>query len=168
MKARKLARILSYALWAHDTRATEAKKRIRKFDGYTPYGAHPCWCALMILAEPALPRELREYGAEVLAFHDVLEDATSDLPERTSNEVRLGVEEMTFESFAEETILVWNRSKVTRLFKLFDKVSNLLDGTWMTPEKRAAYCAYTLLLADDVEQNHGMLNIVRIARAIAV
>lgn len=55
-----------------------------------------------------------------------------------------------------------------RLLKLFDKVSNLLDATWMKRDKWKAYVCHTLRLTDDVERAYGDLNIVRIARAIAV
>ena len=41
------------------------------------------------------------------------------------------VREMTFESFQEEVEHLWSRSAEARLLKLYDKVSNLLDGSWM-------------------------------------
>lgn len=53
-----------------------------------------------------------------------------------------------------------------RLFKLYDKVSNLLDASWMSPELHRKYTGYTQKLLADVEKNYGHLNIVKIAHAI--
>ncbi len=55
--------------------------------------------------------------------------------------------------------------------KLYDKVSNLLDGAWMKAEKRQLYIAYLELLCDEVEpelarRGYIPLNIITIARAI--
>lgn len=46
-----------------------------------------------------------------------------------SREQLLIVKEMTFSSFAEEVELLWEQSDTAKLLKLYDKVSNLLDGT---------------------------------------
>ena len=77
---------------------------------------------------------------------------------------------MSFDSSESEMKRVWVRPEVIRLFKLYDKVSNLLDGRpWMDKREggyREKYERYTLELADDVERNFGSLNICRIARAI--
>jgi hypothetical protein len=54
-----------------------------------------------------------------------------------------------------------------RALKLYDKVSNLLDGKWMKAEKWNIYVEHTLRLASEVEQLFGELNIVKIATAIA-
>lgn len=166
MRASKLSRLLSYSLRAHDKSPTSPAKAFRKWDGKTPYGAHPVWCTLTILAETSLPASLRERGAEILSYHDILEDTKAQLPKGTSRAVSRGVKGMTFAGFDEEMRLVWLRSKETRLLKLYDKVSNLLDGAWMSAEKRRAYNRHTLRLARDVERNYGRLNIVKIARAI--
>ena len=56
---------------------------------------------------------------------------------------------------------------MSKLLKLYDKVSNLLDGNWMKTEKWNIYVEHTLRLAGDVEHVYGTLNIVKIARAIA-
>jgi len=66
----------------------------------------------------------------------------------------------------QEMVEVWNREPKIRLFKLYDKISNLLDSSWMTPEIIEIYTSYTKKLLEDVEQNFGQLNITRIARAI--
>lgn len=166
MCPRKLVDLISYSILAHAERPTKASKAVRKWDGRTPYGVHPVWCAMSILQETLLPEEIREVGAEALLFHDLLEDTTAGLPEGTSDRVRELVEGMTFASSDEEMEKVWERTAEVRLLKLYDKASNLLDGAWMAPEKLERYRAYARLLADDVELQYGLLNIVRIARAL--
>lgn len=164
------ARWLEYAIGetilAHAEQPTKPSKAVRKWDGRTPYGVHPTWCAMTLLQEPALPEELRRDGAEVLLLHDRLEDTTAGLPEGTNAYIRAMVEGMTFASSDEEMVKVWERTSEVRLLKLYDKVSNLLDGVWMTPEKLERYRAYTRRLSDDVEAHYGLLNIVKIARAL--
>lgn len=166
MDAKKLSGVIAYSVFSHAERPTKPSKAVRKWDGRTPYGVHPVWCGVTLLQETALPEEIREVGAEALLFHDLLEDTTVDLPEGTSPRVRELVEGMTFASSDEEMEKVWERSPEIILLKLYDKVSNLLDGVWMIPEKRERYRAYTYRLADDVESHYGILNIVRIARAL--
>ena len=74
---------------------------------------------------------------------------------------------MTFAGgFPEEQQKIWDTTRQVRLLKLYDKVSNLMDGSWMSSEKRAEYIACTLRLAEDVERQWGVLNIVRIARTM--
>jgi len=44
---------------------------------------------------------------------------------------------MTFEGGSEQEIVeIWDKPTEIRLYKLYDKVSNLLDGAWMKDEKR--------------------------------
>src|SRR5260221_8909731 len=124
----------------------------------TPYVVHPIWCAATILCEPNLPAEVRRLGCRVLLWHDTLEDTTLPLPASVDTETARYVEEMTFDSFAQERELIWERSETTRLFKLYDKVSNLLDGTWMGTEKWNVYATHTRRLTDDVRQIWGGLN----------
>lgn len=166
MDAKQLLEGISHSILSHANLPTKPSKAVRKWDGKTPYGVHPAWCAMSILQEAALPEEIREVGAEALLFHDLLEDTTAALPEGTGARVRELVEGMTFTSSDEEMEKVWERSAEIRLLKLYDKASNLLDGVWMTPEKLERYRAYAHRLADDVESNYGLLNIVRIARAL--
>jgi len=158
---------INHAIDAHTNHATKPSKAVRKWDGKTPYWVHPVWAATTMAHEVTLPEELRAAGCAALALHDVLEDTTVGLPAGTSDRVRLLVEAMTFESSDEEMVKVWERGSEILLLKLFDKVSNLMDGTWMTPEKRARYAAYTLRLANEVEKVWAGLTIVKIARALA-
>ena len=73
---------------------------------------------------------------------------------------------MTFDSFDEGTELIWERSPEVRLLKLYDMVSNWLDGAWMFSERRTIHRAHIAKLAEDVKQNFGYLNIVQIACAL--
>lgn len=156
---------ISSAWSAHADHAKKPSMAVRRWDGRTPYGIHPLWCGLTLLHETTLPKSLREAGAVALFYHDALEDTDMVLPKLTKRVERL-VRGMTFASSQEEEQKVWRRSKEVRLLKLCDKVSNLLDGAWMTPERRERYLAYTLRLAEDVERNYGSLNIIRIARSL--
>ncbi|MBI3956748.1 MAG: hypothetical protein HY340_02055 [Candidatus Kerfeldbacteria bacterium] len=167
MIAQEVAHLIAYVFHAHANQPTKPSKAVRKWDGTTPYGIHPTWCAMTLLTETTLPEELRERGAAALLLHDILEDTTAGLPEGTSAEVAQLVQEMTFESSDQEMGLIWERSPEVRLLKLYDKVSNLLDGVWMSPEKRAKYEAYLLRLCDDVQPRYGNLNIIHIAWVIA-
>lgn len=146
----------------------------RTWDEKTPYAIHPIWCAMTFLSETTLPQNLREIGYQVLLWHDLLEDTKLEkLPPGTSGEVEELVKEMTFKSFAEEKQKVWERSENTRLLKLYDKVSNLLDDTWLNDEKWNEYVSYTQQLTENVEEickrnRYGKLNILKIARAICI
>ncbi len=162
-----LASLVSFIFQAHQDHATKPSKAVRKWDGKTPYGVHPTWCAMTLLTETSLSEEIRVIGSQALLLHDVLEDTTEDLPPGTSERVSALVAEMTFESSDEEMEKVWTRSRECKLLKLYDKTSNLLDGAWMSAEKRGRYVAYTLRLAEEVEQHFGAeLNILKIARAV--
>jgi len=146
---------------------------MRRWDKSTPYGVHPIWCAMTFLQETDLPPDInREICALVLLFHDVKEDTIRELPPQIQEEIVLLIEQMTFaivNSTQAEIEQVWNLPPIVRLLKLYDKVSNLMDGCWMTDEKwNRQYVPYVRRLADDVERNFGLLNIVRLARAIAV
>lgn len=167
LTAQELIWALTYTFQSHTNHATKPSKAVRKWDGQTPYGVHPIWCAMAILQEPMIAEELRTSAALALAYHDLLEDTTVQLPADTSQRVRDLVEHMTFTGMADEMAQIWSKTSEIWLLKLYDKVSNLLDGQWMTSEKAATYKAYTLELADRVEANFGTLNIVKIARAIA-
>ena len=166
MNGKELARLISYAVRAHEKFPKEPSMTVRRWDGKTPYGIHPVWCATTLLHETNLPAKLRIVGAQTLLFHDLLEDTVTILPKGISLRVKELVEGMTFTSSNEEMKKIWERPKEIRLFKLYDKVSNILDGTWMAPKKKRKYLTYIRRLADDVEQNYGLLNVVRIARAL--
>lgn len=167
MNADRISGLIAYAFRVHSENAAKPSKAVRKWDGKTPYGIHPTWCAMTILAETTLPEELRYDGAEALLFHDILEDTTAALLPDTRAEVVDLVREMTFVSSDREMVEVWGRGPTVLLLKLYDKTSNLLDGVWMSPEKRGLYNAYLLRLCDEVEKEYVELNIIKIARAIA-
>lgn len=159
---------------AHFSHSRKKDYSVRKWDNLTPYGVHPLWCAMMFLQETNLPVSIkRENCALVLLFHDVKENTTIRFPKWLPKEVIELVESMTFTSEVDSTIIemkvIWNSPTIVRLLKLYDKVSNLLDGSWMPDEKwNNQYVPYVLQLADDVEKNYGQLNIVRVARAVAI
>lgn len=171
---KNLQKAINTCLEAHSSYSRKKKSSVRKWDNQTPYGVHPIWCATMFLQETNLPDSLnRKNCAFALLFHDVKEDTTIEFPEWLPKEVIELVELMTFTSEVGSTAIemkvIWNSPTILRLLKLYDKVSNLLDGLWMSDEKwNGQYVPYVLQLADDVEKNYGQLNIVRIARVIAI
>lgn len=152
------------------------RSNTRSWDGKTPYLVHPIWCAMTFLQETKLSKDVvikREECALALLFHDFVEDTILVLPHWLPD-CSIGlINQMTFSgevgSTAIEIEQIWSCSPLVRLLKLFDKVSNLLDGLWMSDEKwNNQYVPYVLRLATDVQGNYGDLNIVRIARAVAV
>ncbi len=164
----ELTSLISGSMTAHEGKAKKPSGAVRKWDGKTPYGVHPALCAMLLLQDTAVPEFLRISGARALLFHDVKEDTTAALPlSFTPFEVGL-VDQMTFESSDREMEEIWSRPVWIKLLKLYDKVSNLLDGVWMSTEKRAKYCAYVKKLTIEVEAEYGNLNITKIARAIAI
>ncbi len=167
MDAERFSNLIDFVFRAHDKFAREPRKRFRKWDGATPYAIHPVWCATTLLTETTLPEDIRHHGALALLLHDILEDTEAPLPSRLPARVEVLVEEMTFASYEEEVELVWRRSELCQLLKVYDKTSNLLDMNWRT-DKRDQYVAYTLRLCDVAERRFGPLNIVKIARAITV
>lgn len=167
MNAQEMLAYLTLTVQAHSLYAKSAKKAMRFADSKTPYSVHPIWCAMTIACEHSLPEVLRVWGMQVLFFHDVLEDTNLALPMTIPDDVRVGIEAMTFPSYDAEREQIWERSPEIRLLKLYDKVSNLLDCGWATPERQRVYIMYAQELALDVKKNFGDLNIVRIAGAIA-
>ena len=141
-------------------------KAVRKWDGKTPYSVHPIWCATMILHETALAEDIRVDGSQALLFHDVLEDTLAELPNYLSDRVKKLVQDMTFESSDEEMLKVWDKPIEVKLFKLYDKVSNLMDASWMSPEKLRKYREYTNRLTQEVQTHYGELNIVKLAKIL--
>jgi (p)ppGpp synthase/HD superfamily hydrolase len=107
---------------------------------------------------------VRNNGGAALLYHDVLEDTTEALPGWLEEEVAVLVRDMTFEGgFAQEQNDIWEKPPIIRLLKLYDKVNNLLDGSWMSEEKRERYIEFTRALAHDVAENYGKLSIVKLA-----
>ena len=158
---------VGFVVAAHAEKPRKPENATRRWDGRTPYAAHPIWCATMLMTESSLPEDLRSVGCQVLLLHDIVEDTTAELPESVSPEVEALVREMTFPGGTREEVQeVWLRSDRCKLFKLYDKVSNCLDGAAFSDERWNQYSAYTLRLADFVESKWGPLHIVRIARLI--
>lgn len=163
----EMVNAITHAYFAHTVHAISPDDTVRFHDRLTPYLVHPLWCAATLLQEPKLPVELRRRGYVALLWHDTLEDTMLPLPLETPKEIAQLVHQMTFETFEEERVKLWGCSPEVRLLKLYDKVSNLLDGSWMKAEKWNVYVDYSLKLTADVENNFGELNIVKIAKAIA-
>lgn len=159
---------VSFTKRAHIDLPNSPNDSIRFHDCTTPYIVHPIWCAMTIMTETNLDEALRLKGCQALMWHDVLEDTNAELPIDTSDEVRQLIQDMSFASFAVERDLVWQKSKEVRLLKLYDKTSNLLDASHFSKDKWNNYVEFTQLLIDDVENNFGQLNIIKIARVIAV
>lgn len=157
---------IEHTLLAHTLHPKTPRDAVRFWDNTTPYAVHPIWCAMTVLCEPLLPQDVRIISYQALLWHDTVEDTNAPLPQDVDRRVIDLVEELTFASFEQETRDLWARSDLAKLLKLYDKVSNLLDATWMKPEKRGRYQSHTLRLADFVESRYGNLNIVPIARAI--
>jgi len=158
---------LRYVINAHASYPKKPINAFRLWDQQTPYSIHPLWCAMTIATETTLPEKIRKDGMITLLYHDILEDTTKKLPLGLNQNVCHLIRDMTFSGGINEEIKkIWHKSKEVRLLKLYDKVSNLLDGIWMKPDKRTAYQQYVEQLIKDVEHNYTKLNIIRIARAI--
>lgn len=167
IETKKMKQDLQKVIESHGLHPKKESKAYRKWDGETPYSMHPIWCAMTILTETELDEEIRMEGYQALLYHDILEDTTVNLPDWISERVRELVAEMTFPGGSrQEMNEIWNKPRETRLCKLYDKVSNLMDGSWMDSTKRQEYENYTKRLCEDVERNYGELNITRIARGI--
>lgn len=159
---------IAHAHYAHSANGLTPDDAVRFHDRATPYLVHPLWCAASLLQESALPQDLRQRGSVALLWHDTLEDTSLPLPQTASEAIAQLVQDMSFESFEEETQGLWSKSQEVKLLKLYDKVSNLLDGHWLKQEKWNTYVNHTLRLCAEVEQTYGVLNIVKMAKAIAV
>jgi hypothetical protein len=164
----EIVQAIQHARLAHTEHGNKPEDAIRFHDRVTPYFVHPMWCAASLLQESTLPLAFRKSGYMALLWHDVLEDTRMGLPDSTPPEVVELVKDMSFDSFDQERTELWSRSAAVKLLKLYDKVSNLLDGGWMKAEKWNLYVDHTLRLAKEVQQSHGLLNIVKIAEAIAI
>lgn len=160
-------RDINYIINAHSNYPTKESRAFRKFDGQTPYFMHPLWCATTIATETNLPEQLRKDGTLALLYHDLLEDTKIGLPIWLNNQTKSYIQDMTYEGGnAQEMQEIWSKPKEIRLFKLYDKVSNLLDSSWMNEEKSEIYYDYTMKLCQDVELHFNNLNITKIASGI--
>ena len=158
---------IEYVIEAHTRHAKKPSKAFRKWDGQTPYWIHPMWCATMIASETKLDKKTREEGSLVLLYHDILEDTTASLPTHLEPRICEMVKQMTFPGgSAEEQAKIWGMPEHIKLYKLYDKVHNLIDGAWMSSEKKAAYTGYLQKLSTIVMRQYPNveLNILRSAR----
>lgn len=169
MSQEKYPELHAHIAYVFDAHQKLAKKpdNIFRGDNETPYVIHPVWCSTMIATEVALLRETRIEGTITLLYHDVLEDTNATLPEGLPQEIIESIYDMTFPGgMREEMIKIWEKPAKIRLFKLYDKVSNILDASWMEPGYLEVYKNYTRKLLADVEGNYGNLNIVILAHAL--
>lgn len=166
--AQSIVDSVAFAKHAHIDSPISPDDAVRFHDRSTPYIVHPIWCAMTIMTETMLDESVRLNGYLALMWHDVLEDTHAQLPGDVDHEVRELIQGMTFASFAVEKETVWRRPAIIRLLKLYDKTSNLLDGSHLSIDKWNAYVEFAQLLIDDAERNFGQLNIVKIAKAIAL
>ena len=166
--ANEILSAIQVTVEAHTKFVKTPKDKIRFWDKTTPYAIHPIWCAMTILTETTLPEEIRMTGYKVLLWHDILEDTNLSLPANIDEKVQSLLEEMKFDSFEQERELLWERSDTAKLLKLYDKVSNLLDATWMPAEKWNLHVAHAQRLTSFVAETYGNLNIVKIAKAICI
>ncbi len=167
MKKEQLKQLLNFCIDSHTDRPLKSSKAFRKWDRKTLYAIHPIWCAMTLLTETNLPENIRNKGYQILILHDILEDTDiDDLNGIVSEDVIQSVKDMTFESSADEMKMIWDMNVFIKLLKLYDKVSNLLDGTWMDDEKANKYKCYVIRLCRAVELAYGDLNIIKIARSL--
>ena len=160
-------RDLEWVIDAHLNCSKKERSNTRKWDRKTPYYVHPIWCATTFSTETTINPYVKMAGSQALLFHDVLEDTTKGLPKYLDRTVLEIIQDMTFEGGSEQEMEeIWEKDSFIKLLKLYDKVSNLLDGKWMGKEKREIYEKYTELLCRDVTFNYGELNILRIAESI--
>ncbi|MFY8325422.1 hypothetical protein [Pseudoalteromonas sp. ZZD1] len=166
--ASKMVDAITYCKMAHIDHPKTQSDSVRFFDQKTPYINHPIWAASTILTETLLIEELRIKGYITLIFHDILEDTKLPLPSNIHNDIIELVEHMTFPSFVEERESIFQKHSFVRLLKCYDKVSNLLDASWVSIDKWNTYCEFTNQLLDDAEKNYGELNIIKLGRAVAI
>ncbi|HEY1015391.1 MAG TPA: hypothetical protein VGE07_21975 [Herpetosiphonaceae bacterium] len=165
--ADELGAAISYAIQAHTYFPNTPRAAIRYWDEATPYVIHPIWCAMTLLAEPLLDAGIRYPGAIALLWHDLLEDTSRPLPPSAAPQLRALVQEMTFANFDEELERLWERSDLAQLLKLYDKVSQFLDGTWLSDQRWNQLVAHTERLARLAAERYGELNILKLAAALA-
>lgn len=159
---------IEHSIIAHSKHPKSPGDSIRFWDNKTPYSIHPIWCAMTLLTETNLPEAIRYNGYQALLWHDILEDTRLPLPEYASDEVKTLVHEMTFQSFEEEREKIEESPDIIKLLKLYDKVSNLMDATWMSTEKWDQMVDYTRTLLDFVIKTYGELNITKIANVVCM
>lgn len=167
-----------FELAASHVKLASPELGFRWHDRKTPSLVHPILAAMLILHEARLPERTRAVGAYVLTFHDILEDyhiGRQEFFARLSgwclcaNEVERHIQAMTFASFDHQAASFDPKTAEpeTTLFTLYDKTSNLMDGTWMDAKLLSQYLEFTTKLRFAVWQHFGSkLNIVAISGAI--
>ncbi|MEZ4616348.1 MAG: hypothetical protein R2867_12715 [Caldilineaceae bacterium] len=73
---------------------------------------------------------------------------------------------MTFASLDEEFERLWERSDIIKLLKLYDKVSQFLDGIWIQDVRWNQLVQHTRRLERFVSATYGELNIVKLSRTL--
>ncbi len=175
MDYKKLLEYIELVAEAHQEHPNQHGKTMRKLPSgeENPYLMHPLWCSVMILAEPKLPKNIREKGALALLFHDVVEDTLTPLPKDLPENVKRLIENMTVPKLPEYNYSSWDLEKQTilkkpielQLLKLFDKTATLYD--MVLQERRfPEWMDIVEKLASNVEKEYGSLNIVTLARAL--
>ncbi|MFW6002751.1 MAG: hypothetical protein ACOCQD_05360 [archaeon] len=160
---------IEIAILAHSENYVKNIKDAYRFGNKnTPYSIHPIWCASTLLTEHLLTNEIKTLGYKSLLLHDVIEDTNYKLDNEIEDDVISLVKEMTFSSFKDETKKLEKMSDLCKLFKLYDKVSNLLDCSWMNSEQKKKYLKHTKYLIDFVEKKYGQLNIIIIGKNICI
>lgn len=139
--------------------------------GSIPYVTHPLGAALLHIADTNIPYEERELGCKILILHDVLEDTSLALPDWVEDEVRRGVEEMTYtgpKSLEKKMERVRSKNDFVKLLMLYDAFWSLYERhVGGSEERRAMWKNGVLDLADDVERHYWNIRIVHIARTVA-
>ena len=165
----EMRRYLELSWDGHQNHPLSAQKSVRRHDGVTPYAVHPRLAADLFISEPRLNLELRWLGWRALVLHDFLEDTCLGFPPWVPSEVQELVRELTFEGFEEEQNLIWGRSETAQLLKLYDKATNLFDGSWMFNRGvgyRIRYLGFAQRLADAAEIKHGLLVAIQLVRGL--
>lgn len=159
----------------------EPKFAKRTHDGATSALWHALWAASQVMHELALPRNTRIVGLYTELLHDVRED--SDISKHQFDDycrqrfdcgrwVAGYVDTMTHKSFLLQAKAYYGGTAgpLTKLFTLYDKVSNLMDGTWMSVELLSEYLRFVEWLLDEVSRDYaeiaGSLWIIPFARAV--
>jgi len=165
-------KLVGFVINVHANYPKKPSKAYRYWDRKTPYSIHPLWCLTTLLTEETLPEKTRFVMAQVLAMHDIREDTTQQLPGWIDDEAADIIAEMEYRDTAQEMEEIWQKSDLAKLGKLYDKISNLLDSSWMFKRKGYGYeyfrsrLIYIIKLTSFVEERFGKLNIVWIARAV--
>ena len=171
IQASELRKYFDLAYAAHQNHAKEVDKEYRQRDSngkkQGPFVTHTWWCALMMMNDSRLPRDVRELGYKVLLLHDVLEDTNLPLPDFVEPSVVELVKQMTFETWEEEKIAVRKGSLMLKLLKLFDKVATMYDEAIRPdPIKRKEWKELVIDLVRDVEKIYPDARIIVVAKAI--